>query len=46
MSVMMQPSSVHVSMMQSENPRLHHLFNWKTTVPQIIRETHKKKDHA
>jgi len=41
-TVMMQPSSVKVAMMQSISPRLHHAINWKTTVPQIIRETHKK----
>lgn len=42
-TVMMHPSSVKVAMMQSNNPRLHHTINWKTTVPQIIRETHKKE---
>ena len=42
-TVMMQPSSVRVSMMQSNNPRIHHSINWKTTVPQIISENHKKQ---
>lgn len=48
-SVLMQPSSVRVAMMQSNNPRIHHSINWKTTVPQIISEKHKKQiinDHA
>lgn len=42
-TVMMQPSSVKVSMMQSNNPRIHHAINWKTTVPCILSETHKKQ---
>ncbi len=41
-TVMMQPGSVKVSMMNSSNPRLHHLIKWKSTVPCIIRATHKK----
>lgn len=41
-SVMYAPSSVRVSMMQSTNKRLHHLVNWKTTVPVIIDEIYKK----
>jgi hypothetical protein len=43
MSVMMMPSSVKVSMMQSNNPRLHHAIDWDATVPKIISEDHKKK---
>jgi hypothetical protein len=42
-TVMMMPSSVKVSMMNSSNPRLHHAINWKTTVPCIIRESNRKK---
>jgi len=41
-TVMMQPSSVKVSMMQSVNSRIHHAVNWKTTVPRIIKEKYKK----
>ena len=41
-TVMMQPSSVKVSMMNSSNPRLHHLIKWANTVPMIINEKFKK----
>lgn len=41
---MMMPSSVRVSMMQSNNPRIHHSINWKATVPCILREKHCKTD--
>lgn len=41
-TVMMVPSSVKVSMMRSENARLHHKITWKNTVPQIISEDLKK----
>ena len=41
-TVMMQPSSVRVSMMNSSNPRLHHMINYKNTTPMIIRERYKK----
>jgi hypothetical protein len=41
-SVMFQPSSVRIGIMQSKNPRLHHVVNWKTTVPFILRESVKK----
>lgn len=42
-SVMMMPSSVRVSMMNSSNPRIHHGISWKTTTPCIMRESNKKK---
>jgi len=42
LSVMMHPSSVKVSMMRSNNPRIHHAIDWKATVPCIIRDTHRK----
>jgi len=42
-TVMMQPSSVKVSMMSSNNPRIHHSINWATTVPCILSQNHKKK---
>jgi hypothetical protein len=41
-SVIMQPSSVKVSMMNSNNPRLHHSIKWINTVPMIISESYKK----
>jgi hypothetical protein len=42
-TVMMMPSSVKVSMMNTSNPRIHHLINWKNTVPCILRENYKKQ---
>lgn len=44
-TVLMQPGNVKVSMMNSNNPRLHHLVNWATTTPMIIREENKKQDY-
>lgn len=41
-TVMMMPSCVKVSMMQSNNPRIHHTINWKTCVPCIISEQYRK----
>ncbi len=41
-TVMMQPSSVKISMMNSNHPRLHHSINWKATTPMIISSKHKK----
>lgn len=41
-TVMMQPSSVKVSMMTSKNERLHHSISWANTVPMIIPEKYKK----
>lgn len=41
-TAMMMPSSVRVSMMRSNNPRIHHSINWKATVPCILREKHRK----
>lgn len=42
-TVMMMPSSVRVSMMNSNNPRLHHSIDWNRTVPCIIQEKYKIK---
>lgn len=42
-SVLMQPSSVKVSMMNSNNPRLHHSIKWGNTTPMIINEKYKKE---
>ena len=41
-TMMMQPSSVKVSMMNSDNPRIHHVIKWANQVPCIINERHKK----
>jgi len=43
-TVMMQPSSVTVFMMQTKNQRLHHSIDWKTTAPVIISEKYKKQN--
>lgn len=37
-TVMMMPSAVKVSMMQSKHTRIHHAINWKCCVPCIVRE--------
>lgn len=41
-TVMMHPSSVKVSMMNTSNPRVHHLIKWQNTTPMILAEDHKK----
>jgi len=41
-TVMMHPSGTLISMMNSSNPRIHHLIKWNNTVPCIIDERHKK----
>lgn len=41
-TVMLQPSSVHCSLMGQTNPRLHHRIKWVNTVPMIIREEYRK----
>tara|TARA_R110000824_G_scaffold193230_1_gene375616 strand:- start:9949 stop:10785 length:837 start_codon:yes stop_codon:yes gene_type:complete len=42
-TVMMMPSSVKVSMMNSRtSPRLHHSIKWKNTTPMIIDDRYKK----
>lgn len=35
-TVMMMPSAVKVSMMQSKTPRIHHSIDWKRAVPCIV----------
>lgn len=42
-SVIMQPSSVKASIMNSKHKRIHHSINWNNTVPLIIDEKYKKK---
>ena len=41
-SVMMHPSGVKVSMMNANNPRIHHSVNWNATTPMILDQKHKK----
>lgn len=41
-TVMMHPSGVKVSMMNTNNVRLHHSIKWINTVPMILNEKHKK----
>lgn len=45
-TVMMHPSGVKVSMMNSSNPRIHHTINWKVTAPMILDEKYKKQNHV
>jgi hypothetical protein len=39
-SVMYNPSNVKVSMMNSNNPRIHHSIKWINTTPMIIDQKH------
>jgi hypothetical protein len=41
-TVMYNPDSVHIEMMKSHHPRLHHSISWNNTVPVIIEEKYKK----
>ncbi len=41
-SVMMMPSCIKVTMMNTSNKRLHHSISWKYAVPKIISERYKK----
>lgn len=41
-TVMYQPSSVVVSMLNTHHPRLHHRINWRATTPMILHERWKK----
>ena len=41
-SVMYNPSNVKVSMMNSNNPRIHHSVKWINTTPMIIDNKYKK----
>lgn len=42
-TVMMCPSSVKVSLLNTTNQRIHHKIKWKNTTPMIIEEKHKKQ---
>ena len=41
-TVMMHPSSVRITMMNTSNPRIHHSIKWQNTTPMIISEEHRK----
>ena len=41
-TVMQSPSSVKISMMSSNNKRIHHSINWNNTTPMILDEKYKK----
>jgi hypothetical protein len=41
-TMMMHPSSVKVSMMNSSNPRIHHSIKWINTTPMILDDKYKK----
>lgn len=43
-TVMMMPSAVRVSMMQSNNPRLHHTIDWGRAVPCIVPEAYRRTE--
>lgn len=41
-TTMMHPSGAKVSMMNSNNPRIHHAIKWANTTPLILDDKHKK----
>ena len=41
-SVLFSPSSVKVSVLNTENARLHHRVSWNNAVPKILNEKYKK----
>jgi hypothetical protein len=43
-SVMMHPSSVKVSIMNTSNSRIHHSIKWKNTTPMILNKNYKKHE--
>ncbi len=43
-SVMYSPSCVRVSMLNTSNPRIHHVIKWANAVPLIVSESHRKPD--
>lgn len=42
-TIIMSPSNTTISMMHSNNPRIHHTHKWWAVCPQIISEKHKKQ---
>lgn len=45
-TVMMHPSGVKVSMMNTSNPRIHHLIKWNNTTPMIVAEKYRKEQDS
>lgn len=45
-TVMMMPSAVCVSIMQSTNPRLHHTIDWARAIPCIVPERYKHNEDS
>jgi len=43
-TVMMMPSAVRVSMMQSKTPRIHHSIDWARAVPCIVPERYRHRE--
>lgn len=43
-TIMMMPSAVRVSMLQSNNPRMHHCIDWKRAVPCIVSQKYRRKN--
>jgi hypothetical protein len=41
-SIMFQPSSVKIKLLNSAHARLHHFVSWKNTTPKILSEQYKK----
>lgn len=41
-TVMLNPSCVKISMMESGHKRIHHRINWKNAVPKILNEKYRK----
>lgn len=41
-TIIYQPSSVKISVMNSKSPRIHHMVSWRNTVPCILSAEHKK----
>lgn len=41
-TVMMMPSAVKVSMMNSKTPRIHHTIDWASAVPRIVPERYRR----
>lgn len=41
-TLMMHPSGVKISILNTSKPRIHHLIDWAATTPRILNERHKK----
>lgn len=45
-TVMYNPASVKVAVLNTKNSRLHHKVSWDNTVPKIISESYRKNDNS